>query len=111
LISGIEFDSIFAGNDQMAIGAMKALKEYGLRIPEDIKVVGFDNTFIASIVEPSLTTVHFPKHQMGIQAAQRLIERIENPDQQAKAIELPIHLIVRQSTDLRGEKAWDLYEW
>ncbi len=54
-------DGIFAANDQMAIGALNALKEGGYQIPNDIKIIGFDNTFVASIVEPSITTINVPK--------------------------------------------------
>lgn len=111
LLGGEEFDGIFAANDQMAIGAMKALKEQGFNIPEDIKVVGFDNTFVASIVEPSLTTINVPKYKLGTLAAETLINRIENDSAGTSSLELPINLIVRQSTDLRGDKNWDLFGW
>lgn len=112
LLSGIDIDGLFAANDQMAIGAIKAIKENGLRIPEDMKVVGFDNSFIASIVEPSLTTINVPKYKMGNAAAEVLIKRIETDTKEdAKLIELPISVIVRQSTNLRGDRNWDLYGW
>ena len=111
LLDGIDIDGVFAANDQMAIGAIKAILESGLRIPEDVKVVGFDNTFVASIVEPSLTTINVPKYKMGKEAIDTLMNRIEqNPDSQS-VIEMPINLIVRQSTDLKGDKNWDLYGW
>jgi len=111
LISGIEVDGVFAANDQMAIGAIKAIKEHGYRIPEDIKVVGFDNSFIASIVEPSLTTVNVPKYKLGAMAVQLLLKRINGDSDDLDFVELPINLIVRQSTDLHGDKNWDLYGW
>lgn len=112
LDSGIEADGVFAGNDQMAIGAIKAIKESGLRIPEDMKVVGFDNTFIASIVEPSLTTINVEKYKMGEAAVELLIKRIEKRDHEGKkVVELPINLILRQSTKLDGEINWDLNNW
>jgi len=112
LLAGIEVDGVFAANDQMAIGAIKAIKEKGLKIPEDIKVVGFDNTFIASIVEPSLTTINVPKYKMGDAAVELLIKRIEQRKEDCdKVIELPISLVLRQSTDLSGDKNWDLNDW
>ncbi len=111
LLDGTNIDGIFAANDQMAIGAIKAIKENGLRIPEDIKIIGFDNTFVASIVEPSLTTINVPKYKMGSSAAELLIERIKGNNADTIVIELPINLIIRQSTDLRGEKNWDLLGW
>lgn len=111
LLAGVDTDGIFAANDQMAIGAIKAIRESGLIIPENIKVVGFDNTFIASIVEPSLTTVNVPKYKMGDAAVEMLIRRIGQNTHTQDLLELPINLIVRQSTDLRGDKNWDLYGW
>lgn len=111
LISGIDVDGVFAANDQMAIGAMKAIKEHGYRIPEDIKVVGFDNSFIASIVEPSLTTINVPKYRMGEAAAEILTKKNSQDTSNSCFIELPVNLVVRQSTDLRGDKNWDLYGW
>jgi DNA-binding LacI/PurR family transcriptional regulator len=111
LLGSIDIDGVFASNDQMAIGAIKAIRENGLIIPEDIKVVGFDNTFVASIVEPSLTTVNVPKYKLGDAAVETLIKRMEQNPADPNIVELPINLIVRQSTDLRGDKNWDLYGW
>ncbi len=111
LINGEEFDGVFAANDQMAIGAIKAIKEHGRKIPEEIKVVGFDNTFVASIIEPSLTTINIPKYKLGVAAVEILIRKMEHEEPGAACHELPINLIVRQSTDLKGDKNWDLYGW
>ncbi|NJD03733.1 MAG: LacI family transcriptional regulator [Ruminiclostridium sp.] len=111
LLAGIDVDGVFAANDQMAIGAIKAIRENGLMIPEGIKVVGFDNTFVASIVEPSLTTINVPKYKMGNAAVEMLVKRIEQDIEVPSLLELPINLIIRQSTDLRGDKNWDLYGW
>lgn len=111
LMTGIDVDGVFAANDQMAIGAIKAIRENGLMIPEDVKVVGFDNTFIATIVEPALTTINVPKYKMGDAAVEMLVKRIEQESSSSDVIEMPINLIIRQSTDLRGDKNWDLYDW
>ena len=111
LQQGTTLDGIFAANDQMAIGALRALKEEGRRVPEEIKVVGFDNTFVASLASPALTTINVPKHKMGQTAADLLLRRLENPGQAPINVELPINLIVRQSTELHGESTWDLYGW
>jgi len=111
LLNGAEFDGIFAANDQMAIGAIKALRENGYSVPEDVKVVGFDNTFVASIVEPSLTTINVPRFKLGACAVETLMKRIDNILSETSCIELPINLILRQSTDLKGDKNWDLYGW
>lgn len=66
--------AIFACNDEMAIGAMIACRRSGLRIPEDVSIVGFDDTPLSSHVWPSLTTVHWPIKQMAFTAAKKLIE-------------------------------------
>jgi len=104
--------AVFAGNDQMAIGAIKAIKENGLRIPEDIAVAGFDNTFPSTLVSPSLTTINVPTYQLGAIAADRLIKRINGeivgPGQN---VILKTQLIVRQSTDVKGDHTWDLNSW
>ena len=104
--------AVFAGNDPMAIGAIKAIKESGLRIPEDIAVAGFDNTFPSTLVSPSLTTINVPTYQLGVIAANRLIKRINGeivgPGQK---VILKTQLIVRQSTDVKGDHTWDLNSW
>lgn len=111
LLSGVQIDGLFAANDQMAIGAIKAIKEHGYSVPEDIKVAGFDNTFVASIVEPSLTTINVPKYKLGTDAVEILIKKMTQGLTDTTFIELPINLVVRQSTDLKGDKNWDLYGW
>ncbi len=71
--------AIFAMNDLMAAGCMSALKSAGLRIPEDIAVVGFDNREIASYLQPPLTTVSLPTVEIGTRAALHIIDMINNP--------------------------------
>ena len=111
LVAGIEFDGVFAANDEMAVGALKAMKEHGLRVPEDVRLVGFDNVFVSSLVSPSITTVHVPRYRMGVEAAQLLLDAMNNPEREQTTVELPINLLVRESTDLRGDSSWDLYGW
>jgi DNA-binding LacI/PurR family transcriptional regulator len=104
-------DGVFAANDQMAIGAIKAIFERGLRIPDDIKVVGFDNTFVASIVAPALTTIGVPKYRMGTVVADLLIGGIRREALRPQVVELPVELIVRGSTDALVSADWDLFGW
>lgn len=87
--------AIFACNDEMAIGAMIACRRSGLRIPEDISIVGFDDTPLSSHVWPSLTTVHWPIKQMARTAAEKLI----GPEDEAATKEwlLPSTLVKRGS--------------
>ena len=72
-----DFDAIFCGNDLIAIGAMKELKEKGYSIPDDIGVMGYDDIYMASLVEPSLTTIRQPNYQMGYKAMEMLEERLK----------------------------------
>lgn len=79
-----DITAIFACNDEMAAKAvMPALQKLNYRIPEDISLIGFDDTDIARIVKPALTTIHVDRELMGTLAVQRLIERVNNPDRSA----------------------------
>ena len=72
--------AIFLSNDMMAVGAYDALKERGLRIPEDVSVVGYDDREIAQFMRPALTTVVLPHYEMGLQAAEALIDGPLRPE-------------------------------
>lgn len=87
----------FADNDLIAIGAMKALKQAGYRIPEDIAVIGFDNLPMSSYIEPSLTTINVPKHYMGEMAARRLIELLHAKQFVPVKMEIHTNLVERRS--------------
>lgn len=91
--------AIFAANDLMAIGVMQALRERGLAVPNDMAVVGFDDISAARLVTPSLTTVAQFQYQMGVKAAQVLMERLRGSQLGAgTALEMPFSLIERGST-------------
>lgn len=77
-----DFDSIFCGNDLIAIGAMKELKINGYQLPDEISVMGFDDIYISELVEPELTTVRQPNYEMGQKAAELLINHIRRKDPQ-----------------------------
>lgn len=104
-----DFTAVFCFNDISAIGAMRAIMDAGLRVPEDISVVGFDDIVTAAYCKPSLTTVKQPLEQMGAEAAQLLLNRIASPDKEWPAeIVMEPELIVRESTgqartELSGE--------
>jgi len=94
--------AVFARNDFTAIGAMSAIKEAGLRIPEDIAIVGFDDISLAVRTSPPLTTVRQPMRLEGQLAAEMLLERIEGKEKLARRERiLNCELIVRESTGLR----------
>jgi len=112
LAGGRAFDAVLCGNDQMAIGAIRALREEGLRIPEEVAVMGFDNNFPGTLVSPSLSTISVPKQRMGREAVELLLWRIQQgPAAPPRVVTLETNLIIRQSTDIRSESAWDLYDW
>ncbi len=93
-------DAIFAVNDPVAIGAFQRIKEAGLRIPEDIGIVGFSNNKITALVDPPLTTVNQPSFEMGKKSAELLIEMIESEKQSFKPTTITLNtvLIIRSST-------------
>jgi DNA-binding LacI/PurR family transcriptional regulator len=94
-----DFSAVFCFNDIAAIGAMRALKEEGLRVPEDVSVVGFDDVLSAAYATPSLTTVRQPLTEMGRRGAQILLERIAHPDRAFPAeLVMSPELVVREST-------------
>ena len=91
--------AVVAHNDLIAIGAMKAFKEAGLRVPENISVVGFDDIAAASYVQPSLTTIAYPKRQMGRAGIETLLGLLRSEEEMpAGTLKLPVELIVRAST-------------
>ncbi|MFC4099774.1 LacI family DNA-binding transcriptional regulator [Paenibacillus xanthanilyticus] len=90
--------AIFCCNDMLAIGALRAAKELGLRIPHDCSIVGFDDTVLASVTDPPLTTVAQPIDRMGQAAVQVLVRLIEQPDMRSERIVLPPALSIRQSS-------------
>jgi len=93
------FTAVFCFNDISAIGAIRAIVDAGLRVPEDISVVGFDDIITAAFYRPSITTVQQPLDAMGTRAAQILLNRIEHPEKTAPPdVMMEPQLIVREST-------------
>lgn len=89
--------AVFAASDPLAIGAVKALAEHGLKVPDDISVIGFDDISIAAFTAPPLTTVHAPAYHMGNYGASILHHLIRKQLGTAMKIQLPCSLIVRDS--------------
>lgn len=99
LASGKPFTALFAFNDVSAIGAMRALREAGKRVPEDVSVIGFDNIPSAAFHIPALTTISQPLQRMGALAAEVLLKRIAEPDAPCpEEFEVEPELIIREST-------------
>jgi LacI family transcriptional regulator len=92
-------DGIFTANDTSAVACIRDLKQAGIRVPEDIAVVGFNNDPISRVIEPNLTTIHYPGHEMGEIAATTLINSINKmPSANLNTLVLRHTLIVRPSS-------------
>lgn len=109
LSSGEKIDAVIAGNDQMAIGAMRAVLDEGLRIPEDIALVGYDDNFPASLTQ--LSTIHVPREDMGRSAFELFLRRSNSPDASRILVRLNGTLVVRRSTVAGADSPWELSNW
>jgi LacI family transcriptional regulator len=89
--------AIFVASDTMAEGAIRALRDAGLRVPQDVAIVGFDDMPHASRTNPPLTTIRQPTSQMGALAVNTLIDIIQNPGEHKRHIILPVELVIRES--------------
>jgi DNA-binding LacI/PurR family transcriptional regulator len=89
--------AVFCYNDMSALGALGAIHQSGLRVPEDISLVGFDDLFFASYTQPPLTTVRQPRQRMGLLAMEILLKLMSGQDS-ADTIKVPAELIVRESS-------------
>ncbi|MGE4484476.1 MAG: LacI family DNA-binding transcriptional regulator [Oscillospiraceae bacterium] len=108
-----DIDGVFVGNDQMAVGVLKAITKNGRRIPQDIKLIGFDDVFVSSVLEPPISSINVRKRFMGEQACRLLMDRLEGADSDKNpvGIEIETKLVVRKSTDISASEDWILSEW
>jgi len=90
--------AIFSASDKMAIGALNYCLDHGLKVPEDISIVGFDDMELATAVRPTLTTIHQDQVEKGIKTAEILLDLIEKEENESYNIQLPYTLIERDST-------------
>lgn len=109
--SGPKFDAVQASNDEAGIGALKALMDYGIKIPKEVSVCGFDNLFPSTLVTPSLTTVSVPRREIGSEAVNECIHHIKDPSLPYRNIVLSAQLIERGSTEENASTPWDLVYW
>ncbi|WP_245409811.1 LacI family DNA-binding transcriptional regulator [Pararhizobium haloflavum] len=91
-------DAVFCSSDAMACGFMSELHRHGVRVPDDVSVVGFDDIEIAEHFIPTLTTIHQPRTTIGETAARMLLARINGGEDPVQSIRLPVDLVVREST-------------
>jgi LacI family transcriptional regulator len=99
-----KMDGIFAGNDAMAVGALKAVQQLGLRVPEDVAIIGYDGIPLTEMTTPELSTISQPIYEMGAIAARILVKKIEAKPLEQLHYVLPVKLVERQSTQRRGTR-------
>lgn len=92
-------DAVFCGNDTTALSIMMYLRDKGIRIPEEVGIVGFSNEPFSKVVSPSISTIIQPGFAMGQKAAELIISKIENKDRNFQTITLPTELVVRESSN------------
>jgi DNA-binding LacI/PurR family transcriptional regulator len=97
--SGVEFTALFAQNDRMAVGAIRALREAGRAVPEDVSVIGLDDMPLTSYFDPPLTTLRQDMFGMGREAARLLIRAIEQPGSPRQNLHISADLVIRRSTN------------
>ena len=97
-------DGLMCANDEIALGAMRAAREHGLRVPDDVAVTGWDDILPARYVEPALTTVRQPMRELGTRAAELLRERIEGRRAETRHELLPTELVIRASSARQPER-------
>jgi DNA-binding LacI/PurR family transcriptional regulator len=111
LKKGKKFTAVFAANDQMGIGVIRALLDEGYQVPEEVAVIGIDNNFPSTLITPSLSSVNLPKYDLGYQAMHLLNERMKDPSRPRTVITLESELVVRKSTSAEGSGTWNLKGW
>jgi LacI family repressor for deo operon, udp, cdd, tsx, nupC, and nupG len=90
--------AVFCGSDEIAMGAIRTIKQARLRVPEDISIVGFDNIYFAAVTDPPLTTIDQPSRRLGFEAMRLLADRLAGVAGPKRGVEVPYRLIVRAST-------------
>ncbi len=105
LSQGIVFDAVFAGDDESAYGALQAFERRGVRVPEDVAIVGFDDVYYSQFLSPPLTTARAPIEEAGRLAAGQLLQLIHTGHATAPEILLPTELVVRRSCGCRWQRA------
>ncbi|EMK3508089.1 substrate-binding domain-containing protein [Vibrio parahaemolyticus] len=92
--------SIFVSNDMMAMGMINAANELGIKVPDDLSIIGYDDIHIAKFMSPSLTTIHQPKYRLGQAAVETLVRRLDDKSNEAQVVQLEPTLVIRNSVKL-----------
>jgi LacI family transcriptional regulator len=96
--TGFRFNAVFTSNDMMAIGAVRALKDHGIAVPDEVEVIGFDDIEISRLVEPPLSTISQPGLEMGARSADLLLRMIEGKKPRPKTLVMKPGLVLRGTT-------------
>ncbi len=102
IATGPQFDAVFAGDDESAVGVLEALHESGINVPEDVSVVGFDDQRLSAYLNPALTTVRAPTEEVGRAAARQLLRLVEENSAEPLTL-LPTEIVIRRSCGCGGE--------
>jgi DNA-binding LacI/PurR family transcriptional regulator len=98
LDGGEPFTAICCASDETAVGAMQTLRNHGLKVPNDVSIVGFDDIPLSQYLDPPLTTVRQPTDRLGFEAVSILLEQLRNPKFEPRMLVLPTEMMVRGST-------------
>lgn len=98
LDTDVSFTAVLAGNDLIALGCYDVLAERGLRCPDDLSIVGFNDIPVMDKLQPPLTTVHIPQYEIGAEAARLLLDELREPSRHPRSVILPLALKLRRST-------------
>lgn len=110
---GIRPDGVFCANDQTAVGVIKYCEDNDLRVPEDVAIIGTDDIFVSAIMSPSLSTVGVQKFQLGRQATEQLLLRIQEDQPQYERVVrlLNYHIVERESTRRGAKASLEIVQW
>ena len=90
--------AVLAGNDEIAVGIAHRAKEAGLTIPEDVRIVGFDDARVCPFLDPPLSSVRVPNGRIGVEAVSLLVQRVESPETSPSRVRVPTSLVIRESS-------------
>ncbi|MDF4804963.1 substrate-binding domain-containing protein, partial [Vibrio parahaemolyticus] len=89
--------AVFCFNDTMALGLMSRLQQNGIKVPDDVSVIGYDNIELAEYFSPPLTTIHQPKRRVGKNAFEILLERIKDKEHEKRVFEMQPEIVIRNT--------------
>ncbi len=95
--NGIEFDAVFSGDDDSAVGVLLGLQQAGMKVPQEVSVAGFDDSILARTVTPALTTVHAPLEEVGQAAVRQLVRLVRGEKDVELRLVLPTEMVIRRS--------------